>query len=348
MMRTEKKRKTGFSPAGYLLMAAAELAVFFLCLCLGSVTLPLRDILRTLADLLGGRQADASLLAGRILPDVRLPHILCAALSGAALAVSGCSMQGLLRNPLADGSTLGVSQGAALGAVISIAFGLTFPGLPFSGIMICAILAAFLSLVIILGAAWRLDASFSTNSIILIGIVFSMLGSALTSLVVTFAGDRLRTITFWNMGSLQGTSWLNAAVLLGALVLAGTPLLFSAEELNAFSVGEDNARSVGIDVRKIRLRVLICVSVLIGVCVSIGGSISFVGLVTPHMLRRFTGPDHHRLLPASLAGGSVFLMLADLAARTVLRPRELPIGVVTSVVGCLLFFAIIRKMRRGL
>ena len=328
-------------------MAAAELAVFFLCLCLGSVTLPLRDIVKTLAAIVTGHPADTSVLAGRILPGVRLPRILCAALTGAALSISGCSMQGLLKNPLADGSTLGVSQGAALGAVLSIAFSLSFPGIPFSGIMVCAVISAFLSLILILSAAWRLDASLSTNSIILIGIVFSMLGSALTSLVITFAGEKLKTITFWNMGSLQGTSWPNAAVLLAAVVFAGTPLILSAEELNAFSVGEDNARSVGIDVRGIRLRVMICVSVLIGICVAIGGSISFVGLVTPHMLRRFTGPDHHRLLPASLFGGSVFLMLADLAARTVLRPRELPIGVVTSIVGCVLFFAIIRKMRRA-
>ncbi|MCR5073982.1 MAG: iron ABC transporter permease, partial [Clostridiales bacterium] len=256
------------------------------------------------------------------------------------------SMQGLLKNPLADGSTIGVSSGASLGAVLAIALGITFPGIPFAGTMIMAILFALLSLLLILGLAYRLDCSLSTNTIILIGVIFSMFASSVMSIVITFASDRLRSITFWTMGSLQGSSYRNAAVLAMTLAVCGTVLLLHARELNAFAVGEDNARHIGVPVRRVRLTVLIMVSCLIGVCVSIGGTIAFVGLVTPHMVRMIVGPNHKRLLPASLFSGAVFLMLSDLAARTILIPRELPIGVVTSIIGAVVFVCIYYRSRK--
>ena len=256
-------------------------------------------------------------------------------------------MQGLLKNPLADGSTLGVSSGASLGAVLAIAFGVTIPGLPFSGTMLMAILFAFLSLLVILGLAYKLDYSLSTNTIILIGVIYSMFMSSLMSIVITFASDKIQSITFWTMGSLQNSSYKNAAILLAAFLLCGGVLFFHARELNAFAVGEDNARHVGVDVRRTKLTVLIMVSILIGICVSVGGTISFVGLVTPHMVRMIVGPNHRRLLPASAFGGAVFLLLADLAARILLNPRELPIGVVTSLVGAVVFVFIFYQTRKG-
>ena len=362
-MKQKNTATRGFGLKEYLILSAATLAVFLLCVCVGSVNLPLADTLDALYCSITGNVPEEVSLAYRIIQPVRLPRVLCVALSGAALSLCGASMQGLLKNPLADGSTLGVSAGASLGAISSIAFGfsvpgmtmaavtlpfgLTLPSLPFSGTMVWAITAAFVSLLIILTFAYRLDSSLSTNTIILIGIVYSMLVSALSNLVITFAGEKVKTIAFWNMGSLQGTSYPNAAAVALSLLFAGGILLLSAEELNAFSIGEDNARSIGVNVRRVRLRVLICASVLIGVCVSIGGNISFVGLVTPHLLRPLTGPNHKRLLPASLFGGAIFLLFADLAARTVLTPREIPIGVVTSIVGSILFVVIFYRNRTG-
>ena len=165
-------------------------------------------------------------------------------------------------------------------------------------------------------------------------------------IIITFAGEKVKSIMFWTLGSLQGSSYQNAALLYIALVICGANLLCRARELNAFAVGEDNARNVGVNVRRVKLTVLICVSVLIGVCVSVSGTIGFVGLVTPHMLRRLTGPNHKRLLPASMFGGAVFQLLADLLARTVLNPRELPIGVVTSFVGSIVFVYIFWRSRQ--
>ena len=339
-------KREGFAPGVILAFAAATLATLLLCVCAGSVAVPLRETLRVLTRALL-RQSLPESAAARILLASRLPRVLCVALTGASLALCGAAMQGLLKNPLADGSTLGVSSGASLGAVTAIAFRITLPSLPMAGTTAMAILFAFLSLMIILLLAWRLDRSFSTGTIILVGVIFSMFVSSLMTLLITFASDRIKAITFWTMGSLAGSSYRNAAMLL-AVLIAGAAVLFSlAGELNAFAVGEDNALHVGVDVRRVRLTVLVTVSVLIGVCVSIGGTIAFVGLVTPHMVRLLTGPNHRRLLPASLFGGATFLMLCDLAARTVLRPVELPVGVVTSLLGAALFVVILCKTRRG-
>ena len=331
----------------YAVFALITLCVFFACVCLGSVPIPLRDTVQVVHDAVRGVPSGAALsLARSVVVPIRLPRVLCVALVGASLSLAGAAMQGLLKNPLADGSTLGVSSGASLGAVLAIAFGITFPHLPFAGTMVMAILFALLSLLIILSLSYRLDGSLSTSTIILIGVIFSMFASSVMSIAITFASDRLRSITFWTMGSLQGSSYRNAAILAATLAVSGTVLLLHARELNAFAIGDDNARQIGVNVRRVRLTVLVMVSCLVGVCVSIGGTIGFVGLVTPHMVRLVVGPNHKRLLPASLFSGAVFLMLADLAARTLFSPRELPLGVVTSMVGAAMFVAIYYRSRR--
>ena len=339
-------RKEGFGVLVYLGFALVTAVTLVLCVSVGSVAVPFGRTVSIIVNAVAGREQPVSTAVPIILTS-RLPRVLCVALTGASLSVCGCAMQGLLKNPLADGSTLGVSSGASLGAVIAIAFGINFPGLPFAGTMIMAMLFAFGSMLAILTMAYKLDYSLSTNSIILIGVIFSMLVSSVLSLIVTFAPDRLHSITFWTMGSLAGSSYRNALVLLVALIVCGGVIMRLARELNAFAVGEDNARHVGVNVKKVRLTVLIAVSALIGVCVSIGGTIGFVGLVTPHMVRMITGPNHSRLLPASVFGGATFLMLCDLAARTMFNPRELPIGVVTSLIGAILFIVIFYRQRRA-
>ncbi len=335
----------GFGPVRLALFALGTLAVAALCVCAGSVPVPLGETLRAIWESLFG-QAAASPQTAAIIVSVRLPRVLCAALMGAALSLCGGAMQGLLRNPLADGSTLGVASGASLGAVLSIAFGASLPFLPGAGTTVLSILFSFLSLLLILALAQKLDSGLSTGTIILLGIIFSMFMNSLTSLVVTFAGEKVRPILFWTLGSLSGSSWGNVLTLLVALVLGAPALLHFAGELNAFSLSEENARHLGIDVRRVKLAVLALSSVLIGVSVAIGGTIGFVGLVIPHITRMLTGPSHRRLLPASLFIGASFLMLADLLSRTVFSPRELPIGVVTSLVGALWFLGIFYRARR--
>ncbi len=330
----------------YLLFALAAIAALVVCICLGSVNVPLKDTIEVFRRAIFGLDMPKELPSSIILT-VRLPRVLCVALTGASLALSGAAMQGLLKNPLADGSTLGVSSGASLGAVVAIAFGISFKAVPFAGTTIMAVLFAFLSLLIILALAYRLDFSLSTNTIILIGVIYSMFVSSAMSILITFSSSKLHQITFWTMGSLNGSTYLNALVLFDAFVVFGGVLFAHARELNAFAIGEDNARSVGVNVKRTKLTVLICVSVLIGICVSIGGSIGFVGLVTPHAARFVAGPNHKRLLPASAFAGAIFLMLCDLAARMLFRPLELNIGVVTSFIGAIAFIIVFYRARKA-
>jgi len=335
-----------FSWRTYGLFILALIAVMLLCICLGSVSIPLRDTLTAMWNTLWGMEVPQG-ISKNIILHVRLPRVINVALVGAALSLCGAAMQGLLRNPLADGSTLGVSSGAALGAVIALAFGISIPGLSYGGVMLTAMVFAFLSLAMILSLAYVLDRSLSTNSIILIGVIFSMFASSVINLIISFAQDHIKSITFWTMGSLSGTSFSHARILAAAVLVCGAVILRYARELNAFAIGEDNARHIGVNVKRVKLIVLITVSVLIGVCVSIAGSISFVGLVMPHMARMIIGPNHKRLLPSSMFFGAIFLLLADLAARTLLSPIELSIGVVTSLVGAVAFVIIFYRTRKA-
>ena len=335
-----------FSGWTYALFTLTLAAILLLCVCTGSVSIPLADTLTAIWNTIWGLDIPAN-ISRNIILNVRLPRVLNVALVGAALSLCGAAMQGLLRNPLADGSTLGVSSGASLGAVIALAFDISLPSSPYGGTMLMAMTFAFLSLLLILSLAYVLDRSLSTNSIILIGVIFSMFASSVISLIISFSNDHVRSIAFWTMGSLSGTNYRHARILALALLVCGGILLRYARELNAFAIGEDNARHIGVNVKRVKLVILITVSVLIGVCVSISGTIGFVGLVMPHMARMATGPNHKRLLPASMFSGAIFLLLADLAARTLLSPIELSIGVVTSLVGAAAFVIIFYRTRKA-
>ncbi|MDR2035084.1 MAG: iron ABC transporter permease [Coriobacteriales bacterium] len=334
-----------YSTLTYILFAAATLVTIFVCTAIGSVPIPLPDTIQALINAVTAAPQSPESTAN-IIPEIRLPRVLAAGLVGAALSLAGCALQGLLKNPLADGSTLGVSAGASLGAVIAITFGLTFTMLPVAGTTIMASLFAFLSLVAILGLAYKLDHSLSTNTIILIGIIFGMLISAVISIFIVFATDQLRQIVYWTMGSFANSGYQDVLLLSVVLLVFGGLLLSLHRELNAFAIGEDNAQHIGVNVKRVKLLILVCTAALVGTSVSVSGTIAFVGLVTPHMVRLITGPNHARLMPACFFGGAIFMMLCDLLARSVFSPRELPIGVVTSLIGAALFIYIFASARK--
>ncbi len=341
-----KTRPEGFRLFEYLLFSAVMLAAMLLCITVGSVSIPIKDTLTAIWNTIFGLPIPEG-ISQSIIVFVRLPRVLSVALMGAALSLCGGAIQGLLRNPLADSSTMGVSSGAGVGAALAIAFGFVIPGLPFIGTMVTAMIFAFFALVLILALSYKIDFSLSTNTILLIGLIFTMFASSVLMIITTFAGEKIQSIIFWLMGSLGAAKFREVLILLVALAVFGTILLCFTRELNAFAVGEDNARHIGVNVKRSKYIILIAISALIGVCVSIGGQIAFVGLVIPHMTRMIVGPNHKRLLPASLFAGATFLMLADLLARTILNPRELPLGVVTSFVGAFTFVFIFYRTRKA-
>lgn len=321
---------------------------FLLSVSVGSVGISLSDTARILLNkILGiGNISDIPRNLSVIIEQVRLPRVVLAALVGAALSISGTSMQGLLRNPLADSSTLGVSSCAALGAVLAISTGFQFPLFPYLGIAVISILFAFASFFIIMAFSYQIDRNLSTNTIILTGVIISMFAGSIISFIVSISGEQMKNIVFWTMGSFSGRGWEYVGLVLPFVFIGTVGLLRYSSELNAFALGEEKAGYIGIDTKKVKYRILVFVSILVGVSVSVSGTIAFVGLVIPHITRMLIGPNHKRLMPLSLLTGSTFMIITDLVSRTVLRPSELPIGVVTSLIGSVIFIYIFYSQRR--
>jgi len=278
--------------------------------------------------------------------DVRLPRVLLAAIAGAGLAVVGATLQALLRNPLADPYLLGTSAGAALGAVAVLLFGA--PLLGGLSVSAAAFAGALASIAIVYVLAWQ-DGRFPTGRLVLSGVAVSYLCSSVTNLLIFRArnGEQARTALFWMLGGLGGAEWRTLG-LPASIVIAGTAALIAfARSLNALSLGEEAAATLGVDASRFRRLGFVLASLSTGVLVAMTGGIGFVGLMVPHFVRLAIGADHRRLLPATALAGGIFLIWADVLARTVAAPEELPIGIVTAFAGAPFFLWLMRARSRG-
>lgn len=336
--------------AALMLMALAVLLVAVALLALG--TGPARvPVDRVIAALLAGPGAGGQ-GEGLIIWQIRMPRILVGALVGATLAASGAVMQGLFRNPLADPGLVGVSSGAALGAVATIVLGSALLGplaaslgayaLPFA-----AFVGAFISTLALYAIATR-GGRTHIATMLLAGIALGAFSGAATGLLVfTSTDQQLRDITFWSLGGLGGASWGKLAVAgpLMALVLLALPFL--GRGLNVIVLGEAEAFHLGVHVQRLKFAAIFLVALATGAAVATSGVIGFVGIVVPHLLRLVMGADHRPLLPASALGGAILLLLADMVARTIAAPAELPIGILTAAIGAPFFLWMLLR-RRGL
>jgi iron complex transport system permease protein len=283
----------------------------------------------------------------QIVMAIRLPRVVLAFFVGASLAIAGAAFQGLLKNALADPYTLGVSSGASVGAVFVIFFGIQLPLLGTFTLPIVSIIFGLATLVLVLLFTRAVERKMSVETIILVGIMFGAFFSALISLMIALTGEELRQIIAWLMGSVAMRGWKYTMMMLPFFLIGVIMLFFNVRELNAFAFGESAAMHIGVDVSKRKVMILTGASLLTGAAVSVSGTIGFVGLVVPHMVRLVCGPNHRLLLPLSLLYGGAFLVLTDLLARTIISPRELPIGVITSLIGAPLFALLFfRRMRR--
>jgi iron complex transport system permease protein len=269
-----------------------------------------------------------------------------AGLVGASLAIAGAAFQGLLRNPLADPYTLGVSSGASVGAVLTLFFQLSIPVIGSFTLPLLSILFSWATIFLVLAFARKIERSMRVETIILTGIIFSSFLGALISLMIALTGDELRQIIGWLLGSVSMRGWEYIRIILPFFVLGSIILIFNAKELNAMSFGEERAHHLGVNVQKRKLIILTAGSILTGAAVAVSGTIGFVGLVIPHLSRLLWGPDHRHLLPLSILTGSGFLILADLISRTIISPTELPIGVITALIGAPVFALILLQRRR--
>lgn len=285
-----------------------------------------------------------------IIEQIRLPRVFLGMLVGAALAVSGAIMQGMFRNPLADPGLAGVSAGAGLGAAIVIVLGgsIALPFLTSAGFLALPAVAFLGSLATTasLYVVSTRNGRTSVATMLLAGIAFGALAMAATGCLVYIADDhQIRDLTFWQLGSLAGATWLKVATLATILVVSSVVLPFMARGLNALSMGEAVAGHMGVSVEVLKKSGIVVVSVLTGGAVSMSGGIGFVGIVVPHVLRLAIGPDHRYLLPASALLGGALMVLADALARTIVAPAELPIGIITALFGSPFFLWLLLKRR---
>ncbi|MFD1409561.1 FecCD family ABC transporter permease [Kroppenstedtia eburnea] len=300
----------------------------------GSAELGWGDVWRTAGTkLTGSEPVDPATEA--IIWQIRLPRVILSAVVGMALAGAGVVFQGLLRNPLADPYILGVSSGAALGAAIAIFTGAGAAWLGGWTVPVWAFLLAAVALFLVLGLAGR---GLNRSTLILSGVVIqAFFGAMLTFLIGISSAEELQRIQFWIMGSVAAREWHHIYVVLPFLIPGLTLIWLMARQLNLFSLGERSAAHLGVPVRRIRMVLLLSATLMTAAAVAVSGTIGFVGLIIPHIMRRIVGPDHRVLIPAAVLAGGLFLVGADTVARTVMEPRELPIGVVTALVGAPFF-----------
>lgn len=338
------------TPLLLLALLALLVLAFWLSLALGTLPLPPGDVLAALGRLAGLPLAGDGLeQAELIIGQIRLPRALLGMAVGALLAVCGVAMQGLFRNPLADPGLVGVSSGAALGAALAIVFGAALGGLDPRLAPYLLSFCAFAGGLLVTALVYRLgrqEGRTRVATMLLAGLALTALAGALIGLLSYLADDAaLRSLTFWNLGSLNGAShtrlWPLLAVLLGLLLW----LPRRAAALNALLLGESEARHLGFEVERLKRELVFCTALGVGSAVAAAGMIGFVGLLVPHLMRLLVGPDHRRLLPAAALGGAILLLLADLCARLLLAPAELPIGIVTALLGAPCFLLLLVRGR---
>lgn len=324
------------------LTAALLIMSVTVAVTIGPADIAVRDVWQTIAAHLHLADSSLSITQDAIVWDLRLPRILTAALVGAALAVCGTVMQAVTRNPLADPYLLGLSSGASLGAVIVIVASATIalPVAAFAGA-----LAALTASILLAGAF----GSLTPSRIILAGLAVSAVFSALTSITIFWhtTGEGFREILAWLLGSIAGASWASVGIVAGAFLLVGLPLTLSGNILDSFHFGDGDARALGVNVTRMRWLLLTATALLTGAAVAVSGAIGFVGIIVPHSVRMLTGRRNRALLPLAALTGALLLVWADTFARTVFDPRELPVGIVTALLGAPVF-AILLARAKGL
>jgi iron complex transport system permease protein len=330
-----------------LVLAIALACCVVVAASLGAVAISFSDVARMLAARLPGISLAPtwSDQAEAIIFQIRLPRVITAMVVGGALAAAGAVFQGLLRNPMADPYIIGTSGGAALGATIALLLPIQVVWFGFTLVPLAAFSGALLTVLVVYNIA-RVGPRTPVTTLLLAGFAFSSMLAAVMSFLMLVSGHTLRRVVLWTMGGVTASSWLQSRVVV-PLILAGVMAAYTlANDLNAFLLGEEQAAYLGVNVERRKLILLMLGSLLTGAAVSVSGLVGFIGLVVPHVARLIFGPDHRLLLPASTLMGGLFLVLADLLARLLLAPAEIPVGIITAMIGAPFFIYLLRRSKR--
>lgn len=341
------RRKTVISAIAITILL---LTVIVICASVGSANLSVADSLKIIMMKIPGLSGlvDSEAVKPmyiRIIWNIRVPRILLAGLSGATLAMVGACFQGLFHNPLADPQIIGVSSGAALGATLAILSGLS---LSFLGLSVIGVFA-FIGAIITVFFVYQLSCTGNKASvvhIVLTGTAVSTMLSAVISLLITINGKNLEKVYMWTLGSFSAATMTKVKFLLVFFVIGASILMMFSKELDIIATGEDTALSLGVDTAKVKKILIIASAFLVAACVSVCGTIGFVGLIIPHCVRMIFGPKHGRLLWLSALCGAIFLILCDTLARTIAAPGELPVGIITSLCGGPYFIFLLYRSKK--
>lgn len=348
-MKKEKKITRNVGAFGLLFLL---FAVIVCSASIGSSSLSVIDSLKILCAKIPLvhiwiPKAQVSVMYEKIVWDIRMPRIILAGLTGSGLAVVGATFQGIFRNPLADPHILGISSGAAVGATIAIVSGASMSVFGFGMIGALAFVGALVTVVLV----YRISCvgnKLITLNIILTGTAISMMLSSLISLMMSFHHDEIEKVYLWTLGSFSSATWPKVSFLVVFVTIGICVILLCSKELDAIATGNDIAQSLGIDTIKVRKILIVFASLLVAACVSVSGIIGFVGLVIPHCVRFLSGPKHKNLLPFSALGGAIFMILCDTIGRNIVAPSELPVGVITAILGTPYFIFLLYRNKRKL
>ncbi len=330
---------------GLPVLSVLVLATGLVSLRLGPVPIKTLEVVWAALSTMGLDGPSVDRTAQLVIEQIRLPRIIVGAAVGLALGLSGTAMQGLFRNPMADPGIIGVSAGGAVGAVTAIATGLV--DLFWLALPVFAFVGAALALLLVYGIA-AVGGRISMATLLLAGVaVNAFLGAVISAIIYLLPSEGpLREILYWLAGGLDSRSWDHVRIALPPIAVGAAALALTARDLNLLALGDDEARSLGVRTGATRTALLAASALVTGSAVAVSGSIAFVGLVTPHVLRLVLGPDHRVLMPMSALGGALFVMLADMAARTVIQPAEFRVGVLTAFVGAPFFVFLLIKNKR--
>ncbi|MGI6472293.1 MAG: FecCD family ABC transporter permease [Candidatus Methanomethylophilaceae archaeon] len=325
---------------GLIVTFALMVTVFFTCIFVGSVDLDFEIVI----DAMMGR---ASWSQNYIVKEIRIPRLICAAIVGASLSLSGMCMQALFKNPMASPSILGISSGAAFGAALYIAVGYGVFQITY-GTTIFAFIMSGITMLLVYGLAYQKRGT-HTIMLLLSGMAINALFSGLTSTIEFFSdADTVSSIVFWILGSFEKCNWASVKIIAVSAIVGSILVLYNSRELNLIAGGERKAKALGVNVKNVRIMLIVGTCLLVASSVSVCGIIGFVGLIIPHIFRTICGPDHKYLGPMCILGGALFMMLFDTIARSLMPPYELPVGIITSIIGAPFFMYIMRKREKDI
>ncbi|MGG7177040.1 FecCD family ABC transporter permease [Clostridium paraputrificum] len=331
---SNKKRKV---------LLALSIPIVFLTICIGTSIGSSNINIFSIVSIIGNKLFNLPLMEGIQSQDVaiiwviRLPRVLLAFMVGAALSVSGAVMQSILKNPLASPYTLGVSSGASLGVGVYIILGISIPfignlALPFIGFI-----AGLVTVFTVIIFANKVDKGLSNNTIILSGMVFSLFANAMLTTISALNSNKIEAITMWQMGSFSMRGWSHLMVGLPFFIIGVLLVLRHCREMDVLSFGEDQAKTVGVETEKVKKSLFVSTAILTGTAVALSGTIGFIDLIIPHLVRKIFGSSHKLVIPMCITFGGSLMVITDLVARTIITPSELPVGAITALIGAPFF-----------